>query len=425
MLASFQQFVRARTYVPHVPAVHSRMVELPLRGRTLVTELSGPPGAPTVVLLHAVGCTGLLTWFPALEALAEQYHVVTFDQRWHGRGIQSEYFSLRDCADDVAALADVLGLDRVIVAGYSMGSIVAQRVWRQHPSLTAGLVLAATTDRFRTTTAERSFHAGMELSMGVLRTMARSRSLGQAGRLTAQMTLDALDLDVSDAHEWALGQWRQTSPWAVAQAVAALGRHHSRPWLHDIDVPTSVVLTRQDHVIPPARQRALARRIPGAVVHSVEAGHAACVLQADRFVPVFVQAVDDVAARIEVTRSGQGPDRRGPSRWSVISSWSPSSRRPSSRRPSSCRPSSCRPSLCTGFLGRAGLLGFNLVLHRGVERLELGGELSRQSPDVRHRLTAGVDADVHLAVVAHHGDVQPGPVEDRAQRVEGLDLGAE
>jgi pimeloyl-ACP methyl ester carboxylesterase len=102
----------------------------------------------------------------------------------------------------------------------------------------------------------------------------------------------------TDTGQWALAQWRSTSPWAVAQAVAALGRHHSRPWLGRIDVPTAVVVTTQDHVIPPSRQRALAARIPGATMHEARCGHAGCVLQADAFVPALVEAVATVRARI-------------------------------------------------------------------------------------------------------------------------------
>ncbi len=95
------------------------------------------------------------------------------DQRWHGRGIQSEEFSLYDCADDVAALIDVLDLRDVIVAGFSMGSIVAQRVWRQHPDKVAGLVLCATTDRFRSSITERLFHQGLEVAMFGTRGLSR------------------------------------------------------------------------------------------------------------------------------------------------------------------------------------------------------------------------------------------------------------
>lgn len=273
--------------VPAFSMPDGRWLELPGRGRTWLTDVSGPsPDAPAVILLHAVGCTGLLTWFPVVERLAERYRVVVFDQRWHGRGIVSEHFSLRDCADDVAAVADALDLDAPVVAGYSMGSIITQRVWRQHPERFGGLVLAATTDHFRTTGSERAFHQGMELGMGALRTLSRSRTISTTSRMTAELLLDP-----SDMHEWALAQWRSTSPWAVAQAVAALGRHHSTPWLSKIDIPTAVIVTTRDRVLRPERQRRIAARIPGATVHEAVCGHAGCVLQSDVFVPAFLEGV--------------------------------------------------------------------------------------------------------------------------------------
>lgn len=289
-----RSFLKNRVYVPHVQLPEGRMVELPGRGSTYVTDTPGSsPQSPTVVLLHAVGCTGLLTWFPSIEPLARRYRVVTLDLRWHGRGIQSEEFSVHDCADDVAALVDVLELDEVIVAGFSMGSIVAQRLWRQHPDKVQGLVLCATTDRFRSTVAEQAFHTGMGLAMGATRGLSRSRTAVRAARTA----VGALDLRPSDLHDWALAEFRSTSPWAVGQAVAALGRHHSRPWLGRIDVPTAVVVTMKDKVLPPSNQIALARRIPGATIHDIPAGHAACVLESERFVPALVEAVNTVNAR--------------------------------------------------------------------------------------------------------------------------------
>lgn len=286
--------LRRSVYLPWARIPAGRMVELPGRGSTYVTDTPGPtPGAPTVVLLHALGCTGLLTWYPAVEPLARRFRVVTLDQRWHGRGIRSEDFSLRDCADDVAALLDVLELEQVIVAGYSMGGIVAQRVWRQHPDRVGGLVLAATSDRFQVNAAERAFFAGMGISMLATRQLSRSRTAVRATRSAAR----ALALEPHDVHDWAMHEFRSTSPWAVGQALAALGRHHSRPWLGRIDVPTAVVVTSRDRIIPSSRQVALARAIPGATTHEVDAGHAACVLAAERFVPAAVEAVVTVQAR--------------------------------------------------------------------------------------------------------------------------------
>ncbi|KAA1429151.1 alpha/beta fold hydrolase [Nocardioides antri] len=287
--------VRKRVYLPWAPIPDGRLVELPGRGgSTYVTDTPGPdPRSPTIVLLHALGCTGLLTWFPAIRPLAKRFRVVTLDQRWHGQGIRSEDFSLADCADDVAALLDVLDLEDVIVAGYSMGSVVAQRMWRQHPEKVAGLVLCATTDRFQLNPAERAFFTGMGASMVVTRGISRSRTALAAARAAS----GRLDLDPTDMHEWALREFRSTSPWAVGQALAALGRHHSRPWIGRIDVPTAVVVTTRDKVVPTDRQVRLARSVPGATMHEVRAGHAACILSAERFVPAVLEAAQTVNAR--------------------------------------------------------------------------------------------------------------------------------
>lgn len=280
-------------YLPWAPLPAGETVELP-GGSTYVTDTPGPtPDAPVVVLLHAVGCTGLLTWYPAIGGLTERYRVLTLDQRWHGQGISSPEFSLADCADDAVHLLDVLGIEQAVFAGFSMGSIIAQRVWRQHPTRVSGLVLCATTDRFRNSIAERAFHQSMELAMAGTRGLSRSRTAVRAARSAAK----ALDLEPDDMQDWALAQWRSTSPWAVGQAVAALGRHHSRPWLGRIDVPTAVVVTLHDKVIPPRRQLDLARRIPGATIHDIEAGHASCVLESEVFVPAFLEATHTVVAR--------------------------------------------------------------------------------------------------------------------------------
>ncbi|WP_204164394.1 alpha/beta fold hydrolase [Nocardioides daejeonensis] len=278
-----------RVHLPWAPLPAGRMLDLPGRGgATWITDTPGPtPEAPAVVLLHALATTGLLTWYPSIPTLAARYRVITLDQRCHGRGITTRPFTLEDCADDVAALLDTLGLEQAVIGGYSMGSIVAQRVWRQHPQRVRGLVLGATTDRFMTTARERIFHQATGATMRSLRSLP----------LRGPALPPTEETPTADLHTWALAEMRATSPLAVGQAVAALGRHHSRPWLGRVDVPTAVVVTLHDKVIPPHRQIALARRIPGATVHEIAAGHAAVVREAERFVPAFAQAVHTVHAR--------------------------------------------------------------------------------------------------------------------------------
>ena len=62
-------------------------------------------------------------------------------------------------------------------------------------------------------------------------------------------------------------------------------------------MPTAVCVPTKDHVIPPRRQVGLARAIKGATLHEVPAGHAACVLASEHFVPTFLEAVNTVNAR--------------------------------------------------------------------------------------------------------------------------------
>jgi 3-oxoadipate enol-lactonase len=57
------------------------------------------------------------------------------------------------------------------------------------------------------------------------------------------------------------------------------------------------VITNDDKVVPTRRQLDVARRIPGATVHDIDAGHACCVMEAETFVPALVEASATVYAR--------------------------------------------------------------------------------------------------------------------------------
>ena len=248
--------------------------------------------APTFLLLHSVACTGLMTWYPALEMLREFGRVVVLDQRWHGQGIASPRFLLEDCADDVAALADELGIRSFVPVGYSMGSLVAQLVWRRHRERVDGLVLCAASTAYSRASYER-------LATGVFAAMVEAFSPRPG--LPAAPLPNGTEI-VRHDRQWVLGQFRTTSPGAISRAIAEITRFDSTPWVHEIDVPTSVLLTLRDRVVSPRRQHWLAGEIAGAHIVPVEAGHASCTLQSDKFVPGLREAVDSVRRRITAAR---------------------------------------------------------------------------------------------------------------------------
>jgi len=86
--------------------------------------------------------------------------------------------------------------------------------------------------------------------------------------------------------------WRQ-----ILEAGAALGRYDSRKWLSHIDVPTSVVMTTNDHVVSPNRQKVLGELIPEAEVTTLAADHDAVYARAEEFVPLLVNACLSVHTR--------------------------------------------------------------------------------------------------------------------------------
>ncbi len=95
-----------------------RRLRLGRRGTTFVRDRPGPPGAPTIVLLHGLGATAAINWPGAFDALAPHARVVALDHRGHGRGLRSPWpFRLEDCADDVVAVADALGVERSSPSG--------------------------------------------------------------------------------------------------------------------------------------------------------------------------------------------------------------------------------------------------------------------------------------------------------------------
>lgn len=289
----------ARQVLPSPPSIatvpEGHVIDLPGRGCTFVVDVPGPgPEAPTIVLLHALGCTAYLSWVATLGELSRHYRVVTFDQRWHGRGIRSPRFKFADCADDVIGVMDALGVERAVVAGYSMGGAVAQLTWARHRRRVTGLVLCSTARNYRGKGGERLFFPMMTGAMSPL-----SRYAFDKMEQLAQTLPEMPSVQVDDPTAWSLCEFRSTSAWSLPEALAELGRFNSAAWISGVDVPTAVVVTEKDRAIPARRQRRLAGSIPEARMFSAPGGHASIFLDADRWVPVFLTAVHDVTRRIE------------------------------------------------------------------------------------------------------------------------------
>ena len=81
---------------------------------------------------------------PLFQYYRNQYHVISYDVRGHGKTESSGEFTLNDLSDDLAALISAYHLEDPIVIGFSMGSYIALRTAERYPDLFPGLVLIGT-----------------------------------------------------------------------------------------------------------------------------------------------------------------------------------------------------------------------------------------------------------------------------------------
>ncbi len=156
-----------------------------VEGPALVPEGPLMRERPTVVLLHGgPGSYDHSYLKPDFARLAAVAQVVYLDLRGHGRSLWGDpaCWSFEDCADDVRAFCDAVGIVRPVVLGHSLGGMVAMIYAARHPNHPGALVLQSTCGRFdlaRLTEAFRSV-AGDAIAAIVERTYRGDASVTPA-----------------------------------------------------------------------------------------------------------------------------------------------------------------------------------------------------------------------------------------------------
>jgi len=115
--------------------------EVPLAdGMVISCQLSGDPGAPAMVLLHALG-EQAASWDEVAARFARRFRVVALDLRGHGASSWPGTYSFTLMRDDVLGVLDALDLHDLVLLGHSMGGTVAYLVGQAQPSRIARLIV--------------------------------------------------------------------------------------------------------------------------------------------------------------------------------------------------------------------------------------------------------------------------------------------
>jgi pimeloyl-ACP methyl ester carboxylesterase len=257
---------------------------------------AGPADAPALVLVHGLASDSG-TWELAISALAERgLRVIAPDLLGHGRSDKPAYgYSLDGFARSLVELLDEIGVPRATFVGHSLGGAAAMHVAHNHPSYIERLVLVS------------SGGLGKHVHP-VLR----------AATLPGARTLLRLFVNRRTAIVYRTPHLHRALrlPPATVTNLRRAGRGLSSPdgraaffaTLHSViepsgqrepivdyfarDVPTLIVWSRDDHVIPVSHAYATHRRLPHSRLELFPGStHQPHYRHADRFADVVADFV--------------------------------------------------------------------------------------------------------------------------------------
>ena len=229
-------------------------------------DVGNATGIP-LVFAHAFPLNRTM-WAPQVSALVDRFRCVTWDYRGLGESSAKGPFSVDQYADDLATLLDQLHIDRIVLAGCSMGGYVTFAFWRRHRQRVRALVLADT--RAEADSAEalskRSEQIAQARNEGAT-SVANTLIQGVIGKTTREKQPDTYD---------AVHRMMAQAPieGIVGAIEAMMHRPDSTQLLAEIDVPTLIVVGDEDVLTPPKDARAMQQHLPGSRLEIIaQAGH--------------------------------------------------------------------------------------------------------------------------------------------------------
>jgi len=241
-------------------------MKIQVNGVTVGYQMEGQ--GPPLVLIHGFPLNRGM-WRPQIEALRDGFTLIAPDLRGFGESMgPMDNMTMDIYARDVLALLDAFGIERVVLAGLSMGGYVAFRMVAQVAERIRSLIIADS----------RAGPDSEEARQGRYAAIKRIQSEGPDGFLeefTARLvgpTTKAQRPGVLESVQQIVGRPPVPSLTAALGALAA--RPDSRPLLASITAPTLVVVGEEDAVMPPDAAREIASGVPASRLVTIpQAGH--------------------------------------------------------------------------------------------------------------------------------------------------------
>jgi 3-oxoadipate enol-lactonase len=239
--------------------------------------LEGPVDAPVITLSHSLATT-LEMWRPQMQALLNRFRVLRYDVRGHGESeVPPGPYTLRQLAEEVRGLLAEIGIRRTHFVGLSMGGMIGQQLALDYPQLVESLVLADTLSAYPPE-AKSMWWGRINAASGphgmeplVEPTMSRwfTGPFLQAG---------------SESLDWVREMIRRTPSAGFIGCCRALMELNLTERLGGINVPTLIIVGRQDPTTPVSGAEVIQEAIAGSQLVVIEnAAHLSNIEQPKAF----------------------------------------------------------------------------------------------------------------------------------------------
>lgn len=239
----------------------------PAQGPTLYYEEKGT-GRP-LVLVHDWGGS-LRVWDSVVGELATRFRVIGLDFRGHGHSeVANSIHNIDAFAEDIASLADGLGLSDVVLVGWSMGGQACLRYVSRGATRVSKLALVGTMPFYLDISPyQTNWTQEFIREIGEMAALARPLFLRRFFALYFGAEPDSALID------WLASIALDAPAWVTAECSASLFATDLRPVLPTIGVSTLVMHGRRDRMCAFDAARLLSEQMPNARLAELEAaGH--------------------------------------------------------------------------------------------------------------------------------------------------------
>ncbi len=235
---------------------------------------------PVAFLIHGGPGVDHTSYKPRFSTLSDCAQVVYFDHRGQGRSARGpkETYTLDNNVEDMEALRQYLGLDKIVVIGTSYGGMVALTYSARYPQNVSRLIAIATTaeSRFLEQAKENLAEKGTPEQIAIAQKLWEGNFTNESELreyMEIMRPLYSLKYNPNTPNK----TWNRTifSPDAINVAFNGFLRTYNiLDQLDKITAPTLVIGARHDWICAPEFSENIAKAIPNAQLKIFEnSGH--------------------------------------------------------------------------------------------------------------------------------------------------------